>query len=400
MFRLVLLTGLASLLFACTNHGTSTTESTNEDSIHQQPPMYDSVFISLSDTTVVAKFHNIENSDSGLSLIAKAAPFVLQSIPSALTAKAPVFSVVAKWKDVQADIQNTVVKMRFSGDAKSWSDWDTLHNDLENEKEGDSVFYTTPFFLKAGTKYFQLELHSNLNKNGLFPTGVEVFFIYQKADTLKSFLEDSLFGQSIADGCACVRSPFVSRTQWKCPTGQFAPDWAPVRTTATHIVIHHSESGEPASGNWLEGVYNIWVYHATIRKWGDIGYNWLIDPDGTVYEGRAGSDYGKYDIIGAHMCARNQNTVGICMLGSYMHTSLTTKARKGLIGHSAWKCCVNGIDPLATMVHPGASMINTVSGHRSGCAVGYTECPGDKLFADLASIRTAIRDSIANCKTP
>ena len=50
-----------------------------------------------------------------------------------------------------------------------------------------------------------------------------------------------------------------------------------------HTVTQHQEADPAAT------VRAIYYYHAVTQGWGDIGYNFLVDLHGNVYEGRYGA---------------------------------------------------------------------------------------------------------------
>jgi N-acetylmuramoyl-L-alanine amidase len=169
--------------------------------------------------------------------------------------------------------------------------------------------------------------------------------------------------------------------------------WAPSTTTVSHLIVHHA-AGTNTATDWGAVVLAIWNFHTTPAANGgsgfsDIGYNWLIAPNGVLYEGRYRSSTD--DIQGAHFCGTNGNTMGVCMLGNYTSQTITAEARNTLIKVLAWKACEKDIDVIATSFHAGSGQtINNISGHRQGvCA---TECPGNTFFPDLPGIRTAVKN--------
>jgi hypothetical protein len=140
--------------------------------------------------------------------------------------------------------------------------------------------------------------------------------------------------------------------------------------------------------NWDAEVRSIWFLHTVTNGWGDIGYNYLIDPDGVIYEGRAGGD----GVIGAHFSCRNMNTVGIGMLGTYTNVTPTPPALDSLRRLLAELCRKFGITPTAISYHPPTGLIlPTILGHRDGnpstLTCSKTLCPGDALYSLLPSIR-------------
>jgi len=185
--------------------------------------------------------------------------------------------------------------------------------------------------------------------------------------------------------------PVVSRVEWGCPDGESAPLWPPSYSVVTHAVVHHTAGANDLT-DWAAEVRNIWYFHTFTNGWGDIGYNYLIDPNGVIYEGRAGGS----GAIGAHFSCRNTNTVGIALLGTYSTVAPTNAALASLEKLLADLCRLDAIDPTAMLYHaPSQLMLPTILGHRDGnpsavtCTHG-TECPGDVLYSMLPAIRTDV----------
>ena len=192
-----------------------------------------------------------------------------------------------------------------------------------------------------------------------------------------------------------VAGPIVSRADWGCPDGESAPLWPPAYTIVTHAVVHHT-AGANDLVNWAAEVLNIWYFHTFTNGWGDIGYNFLIDPNGVIYEGRAGGS----GAIGAHFSCRNTNTVGVALLGTYSNVSPSAEALGSLEKLLADLCKLNAIDPTAIVYHaPSQLTLPTILGHRDGnpstqtCT--RTECPGDVLYSMLPLIRSDVASIIS-----
>jgi hypothetical protein len=186
----------------------------------------------------------------------------------------------------------------------------------------------------------------------------------------------------------------VSRTAWGCPDGQ-AYDGTPAYTNVTHVIVHHT-AGSNTLTDWAAEVRNIWYYHTASNGWDDVGYHWLIDPNGVIYEGRAGGD----GVVGAHFSCRNSNTAGIALLGTFTSVAPTEAALAALARLTGEVTGRWGIDPGGFVYHaPSKLNLQTVSGHRDGnggdtCTV--TECPGDRLYGYLPVLRSAL----ASCARP
>lgn len=132
------------------------------------------------------------------------------------------------------------------------------------------------------------------------------------------------------------------------------------------ITIHHSakdskEMGTPTSRNVAEHIKDIQTFHMRGRSWGDIGYHFLIDPTGRIWQGR------QLDWQGAHaQGSNNVANIGICLIGDFNHERPDPRA----------------LESLARLVEALSERHKIprerVYGHRRFAA---TECPGDALMA-------------------
>lgn len=140
----------------------------------------------------------------------------------------------------------------------------------------------------------------------------------------------------------------------------------------------------------IRGMYR---YHVLSSKWRDIGYNFLVDKCGTVYEGRSGGV--AKPVMGAHTYGFNTNSTGIAVLGSYDKASPPAAAVDAISRLTAWKFGLFGVNPggTNTLVSGGGTKykkgktvrFRTISGHRDGF---NTACPGTRLYGKLGAART------------
>ncbi|WP_030324880.1 peptidoglycan recognition protein [Streptomyces sp. NRRL B-3229] len=158
--------------------------------------------------------------------------------------------------------------------------------------------------------------------------------------------------------------------------------------------VHHTASGNGYScaqaPSLIRGIYR---YHVKSMGWRDIGYNFLVDKCGNIYEGRAGGV--AKAVLGAHTLGFNTNSVGIAVLGSYGTTKPPAAVVKAVARLTAWKLGLYGANPKGkTYLKSGGGnlypkgkkvRLNVISGHRDGFA---TECPGRQLYSKLGSTRT------------
>ena len=135
----------------------------------------------------------------------------------------------------------------------------------------------------------------------------------------------------------------------------------------------------------------IQLYHVKGNGWNDVGYNFLVDRFGTVYEGRYGGI--ERNVVGAHAEGFNTGSVGVAVLGEYSSLAVTAKARESVARLLAWRLDLAHVDPATTQSfisggnarYPAGLpvFLRTVSGHRD---TGFTDCPGTALYNLLNSI--------------
>ena len=269
-------------------------------------------------------------------------------------------SAAFSWKD-----SGTPVRVRASADGDRWSEWQTLR--VDHDLAGDGFVYS-----------------------GIIHFGEEMKMIETDVDVKPAFFPiPERRPRQIAESYRFGSLEIVSRTDWGCPDGE-GSRWTPAITTVTHAIVHHT-AGANAVPDWAAEVRNIWQFHTVDRGWGDIGYNFLIDPNGVVYEGRAGGD----GSIGAHFSCRNTNTAGVSLLGTYSTTPPTAAALASLRAILRELTSRFGLDPMSISVHvPSGLTMPVIASHRDGndspLTCTRTECPGDALYALLPAIRAEV----------
>ncbi len=184
----------------------------------------------------------------------------------------------------------------------------------------------------------------------------------------------------------------IPRAQWGCTPQTCPAKDPPVYTTVTHLIVHHTAGANSAS-DWAAVVRSIWVLHVQGNGWNDIGYNYLISPDGLLYEGRAGGD----GVLGAHFSSVNGGTMGVALLGTYSTVPVTQAAHDTLREMLAWQAAKWSIDPQAERLHASSGLtLRTISGHRdANLASGLTECPGNALYTILPDLRSEVGQIVA-----
>ena len=211
---------------------------------------------------------------------------------------------------------------------------------------------------------------------------------------------------------AAVGAPtIISRAAWGADESyrfdsggheRFATGYFPLQKA----IVHHT-AGRNNDPNPEATIRAIYYDHAVLRGYGDIDYNYLIDWQGHIYEGRHSRDYAGGPITtedlagnqvrGSHAKDFNDGTVGIVLLGTFTSVLPPAAQRNALINLLAWKLERHGINPLgaSTYVNPqlGTSKyLYYISGHRD---VNATACPGTAFYATFPQLRQQVADRIA-----
>jgi hypothetical protein len=292
----------------------------------------------------------------------------------------------------------SVLKMetRLSQDGSRWSDW--VENPVAYYPVRDNQYGGSLIWVGGGQVSIQFRVTMQAAPSGASPMLRSVTLTF--SDTQSGPGDAAIASQMgsaeapQAGVCPVPKPPVVSRTMWGCPDGQFSPRRPPEYQSVTHIIIHHTATPNNPQ-NWAQVVRSIWNYHANTLWWGDIGYNYLIDPNGVIYEGRAGGD----DVVGIHDNF-NRGSMAIGFIGCYgncgylglMDAQPSPAMLEAGIRLSAWKVGQKGLDPRAATQYGRAGIVPTIAGGRD---VTATFSPGDFLYGMLPWLREQVAQRAA-----
>ena len=187
----------------------------------------------------------------------------------------------------------------------------------------------------------------------------------------------------------------VSRAGWHAEEEirRHPPRYAP---SLQFALVHHTVTANGYSCSQSASIVRgIEVYHVLGNGWDDIGYNFLVDACGQIFEGR----YGGIDknVIGAHSQGFNTGSVGVAVIGNYSSLKPSAAAQNALVKLLAWRLDVAHVDPSSSVVYASGGnskfpagkkvTLKAISGHRD---TYFTECPGNALYALLPTIRTRV----------
>ncbi len=194
----------------------------------------------------------------------------------------------------------------------------------------------------------------------------------------------------------CSEPAVVPQSIWRA--GLNPPVPGRKATPTRHCIVHHSASSN-ADTNSLKLIRGFYILHTEINGWDDIGYNYLIGYDGTIFAGRDPEkpEIRQDNVFGAHFCGKNSYTMGICVIGDFEAEAPDPRAVVALRHLLSWKMFKDKMNPLDSLHHPdtiNGGLLPVLAGHRNGCA---TACPGQLLFDMLPQLRQDVKADLEAC---
>lgn len=291
-----------------------------------------------------------------------------------------------QWKMKEQADSKTPFELYINVDHQGWIQ---LPASDEQSKKGYST--TDPFFITGKQIQYKI-VGSDIESF----SEVQVLYFDSRSSqpqpTTESTRSIQLSSQGIAaaDTNTDLTPHIITREEWGAD--ESIRHWDPEYKKPKKFVVHHTAS----SGDLSDGpavVRGIYYYHTQVLGWGDIGYNYVIDQQGNVYQGR----YGGNGVIGAHVYNSatqtnyNVGSIGISLMGCFEDTQgacstvsefnpQMQNALAELIGRKSKKL---RIDPAGSGWFINTEIKNIV-GHRD---LDYTYCPGNLVKKRLPSIR-------------
>lgn len=204
-------------------------------------------------------------------------------------------------------------------------------------------------------------------------------------------------GHGAAPAVAATDRPaIVERADWEADESIVRAEPS-LGATVRNAFLHHTVNGNDYSPAEAAGVVRgIQRYHVEGRGWDDIGYNFLVDRFGTVYEGRAGGI--EEAVRGAQAGGFNDESTGVAVIGDLSTTSASKATVEALTRLFAWKLDLHHADVLGSVEVESAGSsrypqgevveLDRLSGHRD---VSTTTCPAS-IYADLDDMRDAVAE--------
>jgi hypothetical protein len=291
-----------------------------------------------------------------------------------------------RWADgARAEAQ---VRARRRGG--EWTPWVALHATGDHgPDEGVAPAGTDPAFTGAADE-FQLRLRGN-------PARLRARFVRAlPTATAAGRVMRRLRGRARASARrqAGAAPAIIPRSAWGADSvpPRAAPDYGSVQMAFVHHTVTANDYTPEESPGIVLGIAR---YHRDSNGWNDIGYNFLVDQYGQIFEGRAGGI--DQPVIGAQAQGYNSVSTGIACLGTFTTAPQPDAGMEALARIVGWKLSLHGVPvrgQLTVMSAGGPSnryaagtpvTFERISGHRDG---DNTTCPGGALYAQLEDLRT------------
>ncbi|AIR96202.1 N-acetylmuramoyl-L-alanine amidase [Streptomyces glaucescens] len=319
----------------------------------------------------------------------------LRALPARRTE--PFSMVGVTWADPRAELGGTAQVRTRDRATGVWSGWRELELDVRTPEAGPDAGAGG---VRAGTQPLwtgpadgvQVRVTGRHGGRSRLPEGLRVELVDPAGGSASA--PARTIATATATAASTAPQPAVTpRSGWGADES-LVKDPA-TYTTDTKVVFAHHTAGtnDYTCAQSPDIIRAIFLYHVQSQGWNDIGYQFLVDKCGTVFEGRAGGI--DKPVLGAQTYGFNTDTSGVAVLGNYNDALSSSPVREAVAAVAAWKLGLHGYDAAGTVVLTAAAdngkytkgqkvTLNRISGHRDGYP---TECPGNNLYADLPAIR-------------
>jgi hypothetical protein len=300
--------------------------------------------------------------------------------------------------DVTAEVRTR------SSESGGWSDWVALDTDAEHGPDPDSPEYDAEYDgqgLRGGSAPLWVGPSDGVQvrvagvSDGRAPRDVQVALV----DPGEGSADGNLTGARAGTAHSATPAPeVVLRAQWGADERYNTCQTAYSPSAKVGFVHHTAGRNDYTREESAAVVRGIYAFHTQSRGWCDLGYNFLIDRWGRIFEGRAGGI--DKVVVGAHTGGFNSNSFSGSLMGTFATEVPPAAMLESLERLFAWKLGRNHRDPTGTQELTSAgggtskypagqkARFNVISGHRDA---GNTSCPGDQTYARMGEIRSKTR---------
>ncbi|MBN2681299.1 MAG: N-acetylmuramoyl-L-alanine amidase [Bacteroidales bacterium] len=288
------------------------------------------------------------------------------------------------------DYKILIINYRTRKSNELWSEWKSTEIDYLPSQTPTNMYWTDLQFNPTEELYQEFDFIIENAPEGL--SQIRANFISEIANPAHQNI-------SVPKPGGCPPFPgVITREVWLHPY-YGSQSYTPTTIYPTHVVVHHGADPD----TYTDGaavVRSYWNYHVNTLGWSDIGYNYLGDKYGNLYQGRKNDDMEGRDVRGAHAGTSNDYSIGINFLGNADVTTPTTVQLEAYYALLGWWFDSRGFDPTSSaslvLQSGGTAVKPRILGHKD-TNIGGTSCPGTVLYALLPTIRTSVKAVIDAC---
>ena len=308
-------------------------------------------------------------------------------------------ALAVEWAPAVPKGSQVRAEVRLSQDGQTWGAW-SIMEPLDGGPRDDSDRSTGLHFGLARYAQVRLTLDQGPAEPPLALDRLTVLYYDGRGGPTSA----ELAAQAKADAPLApgVSQPaIVSRAAWGAPetyehwnlcyTDRGFPVDGYIKPNAW--AVHHSadDHRDVDGAAWVRIVYQ---FHSVGRGWGDIGYHYVVDRNGVIYQGRTpGNPPAGYIAEGGHAFQYNCGSGAVMALGNYQPGTtvalvpLTQATRDGLVRILSWLMQQYGVRPWDQRFVVDKTVLG-MCGHRD---LNATECPGQNLYDELDGLRDRVQ---------
>ncbi len=276
----------------------------------------------------------------------------------------------------------------------TWSQWQEMHYDENHQadpSEGESLRDGTEPVVVGAVDRIQVrvvtagsETLPDLALSIIDPGETEVAVGQPAAQpTAAPDADAAALAAAVPAARSSVAQPAIfTRAQWGADERMRDKKSLRYGTINAGFVHHTVNANDYTKAQVPAIIRGIYAFHTKSRGWSDVGYNFLVDRFGQIWEGR----YGGIDkaVVGAHTLGYNDYAFAMSAIGNFDTTKPPAVMLEAYGALMAWKLSLHGVDASSSRQKVGKGSFAAISGHRDA---GSTACPGRYLYDQLPTIR-------------
>ncbi|MFA4930385.1 MAG: N-acetylmuramoyl-L-alanine amidase, partial [Patescibacteria group bacterium] len=297
-----------------------------------------------------------------------------------ITSEIPAWMIALKISLYTPSAVDYRLSYQSSADNITWSAWHPLY--LSEREADDLELFTDPYGLDQQSSYFHYQIQVAPDNQTALSNIKNVKLVALDPTDPAAQINSRL----VAPAAAQEEFNVITRTEWGADESIMFWDEDMEHEAIDQIVLHHTATNDNSPLDPEATIRGIYYYHTVDRGWGDIGYNYIVDQHGNIYEGRKGG----LGSVAAHAEGFNSGSVGISVLGNYEEVAPVQDSQGAVANIISFVSYQTNLD-LEGTVEINGKTYPTVVGHRD---VNATSCPGAKYYELIPDvIEQAIADS-------